>query len=105
MAELESEIDQTERALERVKLRANSDTIQAEADLKSKEAEFAQQKVKLEKYGDQIKKAKIHASVAASIATRCSITSRTVMSRGTCRSSKGSRNCAPDIARCSQTDD
>ena len=63
VAELQSAIEETERALERVKLRANSDIIQAEADLKNKAAEYEQQKAKLAKFEDQIAKAKIFAPV------------------------------------------
>jgi len=48
-------------ALERVKLKANADIVQAKADLKASEAEFGQQKQKQAKIEQQIAKAKIHA--------------------------------------------
>jgi HlyD family secretion protein len=59
MAELESNVDQTEMALERVKLRANADIVQAEADLKARETELRQQRSKFEKTESQIAKTKI----------------------------------------------
>ena len=61
--ELESNIEQTNRALVRVKLQSNSEAIQARADLKSKEAEFERQKEKLTKIEEQIKKAKMYAPI------------------------------------------
>jgi HlyD family secretion protein len=50
-------------ALERVERKAIADTVQAEADLKAKEAEFRQQQDKLNKIGQQITKAKIYAPI------------------------------------------
>jgi HlyD family secretion protein len=59
VAQLESDVQQTERALERTKLKANADIVQAEAQLKAKEAEFEQQKSKLVKIEEQIRKSKL----------------------------------------------
>jgi HlyD family secretion protein len=59
VAQLESDVQQTERALERTKLKANADIVQAEAQLKAKEAEFEQQKSKLAKIDEQIGKSKL----------------------------------------------
>ncbi len=59
LAEFESNVEQTEMALERVKLRANADIVQARADLKAAEAEFGQQQQKQAKFERQITKAKI----------------------------------------------
>src|SRR5690606_10038424 len=42
ITELQSEIDQKRMALDRVKRKASADIVQAEADLKAKEAEFLQ---------------------------------------------------------------
>lgn len=63
IAELESNIEQTARALERVRLKGSSDVIQAEADLRNKQAEHRQQEDKLVKLVDQLRLAKIHAPV------------------------------------------
>ena len=63
LAQLQSDIDQTHMALERVERKAIADTVQAEADLKAKEAEFRQQQDKLDKIGQQIAKAKIYAPI------------------------------------------
>lgn len=57
--ELESNIEETQRAFERVKLSANSDVIQAQADLDNRKAELDRQHAKQAKLEDQIKKAKI----------------------------------------------
>jgi HlyD family secretion protein len=61
LAELNSNVEQMQMALERVKLQANADTVQAEADLKAKETELRQQRSKLEKTEAQIAKTKIFA--------------------------------------------
>jgi len=63
LAELESDVDQTKMALERVKRKAKADVVQAEADLKAKESEFERQKSKLEKIQEQIGKTKIYAPI------------------------------------------
>ena len=62
LAQLTSDVEQTRMALERAKLKANADTIQAEAELKAKEAEFEQQKNKLTKVEEQIRKTKLVAA-------------------------------------------
>ncbi len=61
MAQLKSDVDQAQLALERVRLKSNADIVQADADLKAKEAEFGQQKAKLEKVNRQIANTKIYA--------------------------------------------
>jgi HlyD family secretion protein len=61
LAELESDIKQAEMALERAKLKASADIVQATAELRAKESEFNRQKSKLEKIEDQITKTKIYA--------------------------------------------
>ena len=61
MAELESTVNQTEMALDRVRRKARAEVVQAEADLKAKEAEFTQQQGKFEKTQNQLAKTKIYA--------------------------------------------
>lgn len=61
LAELESDINQAEMALERAKLKSSADIVQAEADLRAKQSEYQRQKGKLEKIQDQIEKTKIYA--------------------------------------------
>jgi HlyD family secretion protein len=61
LAQLESDVHQAEMALERTNRKARADVIQAQADLKAREAEYRRQKDKLEKIEDQIGKAKIYA--------------------------------------------
>jgi HlyD family secretion protein len=67
MTELNSNIEQTRMELERVQRRARADIIQAEANLKAKEAEFGQQKDKLAKIESQIEKTKIFAPIAGMV--------------------------------------
>lgn len=59
MAQLTSDADQARMALERAELKANADIVQAEATLKAREAEFEQQKNKLAKVEEQIRKTKL----------------------------------------------
>jgi len=59
LAQLQSDVEQTEMALERTRLKANADIVQAEAQLKAKEAELEQQKSKLAKIEEQIRKSRI----------------------------------------------
>jgi len=59
LAQLESNVDQAKMALERVKLQANADIVQVEADLKAKETELRQQRSKFDKGERQIAKTKI----------------------------------------------
>jgi len=61
LAQLNSDVEQTQMALERAKLRANADIVQAEAELSAKDSEFRQQQSKLEKVVRQIGKTKIFA--------------------------------------------
>ena len=61
MTELKSAIEESERALERSRLRANADVVQAEAKLRASESEFARQQDKLSKLDEQIEKTKIFA--------------------------------------------
>ena len=63
MTQLESDVQQAELALERVKLKANADIAQAEAQYKAKESEFRRQQSKLEKLEAQIEKTKIYAPI------------------------------------------
>ena len=61
MTELQSAIEEADRALRRAELKAGADVIQAEAKLRAGESEFERQKDKLVKLDEQIKKAKIFA--------------------------------------------
>jgi len=61
LAQLESDVSQNEMALERVTRKARADTVQAESNLKAKEAEYNRQQDKLKKTETQIEKAKIYA--------------------------------------------
>lgn len=56
---MQSDIQQAEMALERVKRRARADVIRAEADLRAKESDFRHHKNRLEKLDDQIGKCRI----------------------------------------------
>jgi HlyD family secretion protein len=59
--ELEAAVEQTEMALERAKRKASADVLQAEADLRAKQAEHTQEKNRLEDVTEQLVKTKIHA--------------------------------------------
>ncbi len=61
MTELQSAIEEADRALRRAELKAGADVVQAEAKLRAGESEFSRQKDKLAKLDEQIKKAKIYA--------------------------------------------
>ncbi len=61
LAQKKSDVSQAVMALERTERKARADVIQAQADLKAKEAEFLRQKDKLQKIEDQVKKTKIYA--------------------------------------------
>ncbi len=61
MTELQSAIEESDRALRRAQLKAGADVIQAEAKHRAGESEFERQKDKLAKLDEQIKKAKIYA--------------------------------------------
>ena len=62
--ELQSNIEQTEMALERTNRSAKASIVQAEANLRAKEAEHGQQQFQLDRILRQIKNAKITAPVA-----------------------------------------
>lgn len=59
--ELESDVEQTEMALERVKRQANANLVQDEADLTARELELKRQKERLAKDEDMLIKTKIYA--------------------------------------------
>jgi len=61
LAQLKSDVEQAGMALERTERKARADVIQADAELKAKEAEFNRQKDKLEKIEDQIVKTRVYA--------------------------------------------
>jgi len=61
LAQLKSDVSQAEMALERTERKAKANVIQAEAELKAKNAEYNRQKDKLKKIEDQITKTKIYA--------------------------------------------
>ncbi len=61
LRELESEVDQTRMALERVKRNATADIVQAEAELRARQAEHEQQVDRLERIEEQIEKARMYA--------------------------------------------
>lgn len=64
IAQLESDVEQTRRALERVELKAGADLIRAKADFNAREAELQQQKDQEVKIEDQISKTRITAPKA-----------------------------------------
>jgi HlyD family secretion protein len=59
VAELESNVKQTDMALERVKRKSAANIVQAEADLRAKQSEYERQTDKLDKIEKQIAKARI----------------------------------------------
>jgi HlyD family secretion protein len=59
--ELESDVEQTEMSLERVKRQANANLVQDEADLTARELELQRQKERLAKDEDMLSKTKIYA--------------------------------------------
>lgn len=61
LAELQSDVNQAEMALERTTRKAHANVIQAQAELKAKESEYGRQKDKLDKIITQISKTKIYA--------------------------------------------
>jgi len=64
MTELQSAIEEAERALTRAKLKASADVVQAEAKLRASQSEYERQKDKLAKLDEQITKTKIYAPAA-----------------------------------------
>ncbi len=63
LAELKSDVEQAEMALERAQRKATADVVQAEAELKAKELQFKREKGTLEKIERQLAKCKITAPV------------------------------------------
>lgn len=61
LVKLQSDVNQAQMAMERTERKANANVIQAQAELKAREAEFGRQKDKLAKVEDQIVKTKIYA--------------------------------------------
>ncbi len=61
MAQLQSDVKQAKMALERTEQKAKADVVQAQADLKAKDAEYQRQKDKLSKIENQLGKTKIYA--------------------------------------------
>lgn len=61
LAQLKSDVSQAEMALERTQRKARADVIQAQADLRARQAEFQRQKDRLIKIIDQLEKTKIYA--------------------------------------------
>ncbi len=61
LRELESNVEQTRMALGRVKRRAAADIVQAEAELRARQAEHEQQEARLERIEQQVGKARIYA--------------------------------------------
>ena len=58
--ELESDVEQKEMALDRVRRQALANVVQDEADLQAKDSELKRQKERLAKFEDQLKKTKIY---------------------------------------------
>jgi HlyD family secretion protein len=63
IAELNSDVRQTELALKRTQRKAAADIVQAEAELRAKESEFTRESSKLDKINQQIVKTKIIAPI------------------------------------------
>lgn len=73
--ELESAIEQTDLALDRVKRKASADIVQAQANLRAAEAEFNQQKSQLADIIDQLSKTKMYAPTAGMVIYATSVNS------------------------------
>ena len=67
LEQLKSDVEQAEKALERVKLRTSADLVQADAEFKAKQSEWTRQKTILKKTDDQIAKCRIVAPVAGMV--------------------------------------
>jgi len=65
--ELESDVDQTQMSLDRVKRQTLANVVQEEADLKAKESELGRQKERLAKIEDQISKTKIYSPASGMV--------------------------------------
>lgn len=66
-AELEANVKEAERGLERAKLKAEAQIADVEANLKSSEAKLKLEQEKLEKYTTQLAKTKIHSTVSGMV--------------------------------------
>lgn len=67
LQQLQSDVTQAQKALDRIKRKAAADVVQAEADLKAKKSEHDRQKTKLDKIVQQTAKCKITAPVAGMV--------------------------------------
>ncbi|MFG0316284.1 MAG: efflux RND transporter periplasmic adaptor subunit [Planctomycetota bacterium JB042] len=65
--ELTAAVEQTDRALERVKRKAAANTVQAEAELRAKESEYNRQQLRLEKLDRQIENCRMVAPSAGMV--------------------------------------
>jgi HlyD family secretion protein len=73
LAELESDVAQTDMALERIRRKAQANIVQAEADLRAKEQEFSRQREKLAEIEDQIANTVITAPAAGQVVYASSV--------------------------------
>lgn len=67
LAELQSNVEQTEMSLDRVQRKARADEVQVRADLRAREADLNTQRNRLEKIIDQIGKTRIYAPAAGMV--------------------------------------
>jgi HlyD family secretion protein len=67
LAQLESDVKQAKMALDRTQRSAKADVVQAEANFKAKEAEYARQQDKLKKIEAQLEKTKVYAPADGSV--------------------------------------
>jgi len=67
LAQLESDVKQAKMAMERTTASTKADVVQAEANFKSKEAEYLRQQDKLKKIEGQLEKTKIYAPADGSV--------------------------------------
>lgn len=67
MTELESDIEETDMALERAQLQASANVVQAEANFKARESEYEREQDKLAKLDLQIENTRIYAPTAGSV--------------------------------------
>ena len=67
MAQLQSDVDEAAKELDRTKAKAEADVLQASENLKAKKGEFERQQAKLDKMNDQIAKCRIIAPVSGMV--------------------------------------
>ncbi len=67
LAQLESDVEQAAKALDRVELRTSADLVQADTEFKARTSELERQEKILKKTGDQIAKCRIVAPVAGMV--------------------------------------